>query len=192
MTIHETHRRRSGCTVWTPTFRERRGTPLEGITMVVTVLSSGCPVHTLVQACGWDERMVADGRDRAGKQCHQVHEARGEQGHRDVVPVQADRRRVKGRTMRAWMGLAMMGSTRRWVAGTVSVSRDTGVATVFLYLLTTWELQITQASHHTDVQAGIDRAFQATRQLLQATQTTISAEAEEYFKRVQIPRVQQE
>jgi len=60
------------------------------------------------------------------------------------------------------------------------------------YLLTTWELQITHASHHTDVQAGIDLAFQATRQLLQATQTTISAETEEYFKRVQIPRVQQE
>lgn len=59
------------------------------------------------------------------------------------------------------------------------------------FLLTNWELQITEASHHTDVQAGIDLALQATRQLLQATQTAVSAEAEEYFKRVQIPRAQQ-
>jgi hypothetical protein len=106
--------------------------PMERITMVLPVLSSDCPVYALVQACEWDERTVADGRDRAGKQCHQVHEARGEQGHRDLVPVQADERPVKGRPMRAWMGLAMMGSTRRWVAGTVSVSRDTGVARAWL------------------------------------------------------------
>jgi hypothetical protein len=59
------------------------------------------------------------------------------------------------------------------------------------YVLTTWELQITEASHHTDAQEGIDLALQATRQLLQATQSTISTEAEEYFKRVHIPRAQQ-
>jgi hypothetical protein len=59
------------------------------------------------------------------------------------------------------------------------------------YLLTTWELQMTEASYQTDAQEGINQAFQATRQLLQATQTTISAEAEEYFKRVHIPRAQQ-
>jgi hypothetical protein len=59
------------------------------------------------------------------------------------------------------------------------------------YLLTTWELQITEASHQTDAQKGIDQALQATRQLLDATHTTISAEAEEYFKRVHIPRTQQ-
>lgn len=59
------------------------------------------------------------------------------------------------------------------------------------YLLTTWEVQIAQASHHTDVQEGIDQAFQATKQLLDATRTTISAEAEEYFKQVHIPRAQQ-
>lgn len=59
------------------------------------------------------------------------------------------------------------------------------------YLLTTWELQITEASHQADVQKGIDQALQATRQLLDATHTAVSTEAEEYFKRVHIPRAQQ-
>lgn len=59
------------------------------------------------------------------------------------------------------------------------------------YLLTVWELQIAEASQHSDAQEGIDQACQATRQLIDATQTTVSTEAEEYFKRVQIPRVQQ-
>jgi len=139
MTIHEKHRRRSRCTVWTQTVSERRGPlfeglrkPLELITMVVTVRSSGCPVQAIVQAFGLDERTVADGRDRAGTHGHQLHEAMVEQGQRDLVPVQADEIRVKGRTMSAWMGVAMMGSTRRWLAGTVRVSRDTGLARAWL------------------------------------------------------------
>jgi hypothetical protein len=36
----------------------------------------------------------------------------------------ADEIRVKGRKMIAWMGLAMMVSTRLWVAGTISLTRD--------------------------------------------------------------------
>ncbi len=59
------------------------------------------------------------------------------------------------------------------------------------YLLTTWELQMTEARHQEDVQKGIDIALQATKQLIDTTQTMTSAEAEEYFKRVQIPRTQQ-
>lgn len=42
--------------------------------------------------------------------------------------VQADEIRVKGRTMIAWMGLAMMVSTRLWLAGTVRVNRDKRLA----------------------------------------------------------------
>jgi IS1 family transposase len=42
--------------------------------------------------------------------------------------VQADEIRVKGRQMVAWMGLAMMVSTRLWVAGVVSRTRDTSLA----------------------------------------------------------------
>lgn len=59
------------------------------------------------------------------------------------------------------------------------------------YLLTIWELQIAEARHQVDVQKGIDIALQATKQLINTTRTTTSAQAEEYFKRVQIPRTQQ-
>ncbi len=58
----------------------------------------------------------------------QVHQALIETGKLDLVHVQADEIRVKGRNLIAWMGLAMMVSTRLWLAGTVSVSRDKGLA----------------------------------------------------------------
>ena len=106
--------------------------PIELITMVVILLSYGCPVQAIVQAFGLDERTVADWRDRAGKHCQQIHEAIVEQGQLDLVHVQADEIRVKGRKMVAWMGLAMMISTRLWLAGTVSLSRDKDLADALL------------------------------------------------------------
>jgi len=106
--------------------------PIDLITIVVILLSYGCPVQAIVQAFGLDERTVAQWRDRAGKHCQRVHAAIVEQGKLDLVHVQADELRVKGRKMIAWMGLAMMVSTRLWVAGTVSLSRDKGLADALL------------------------------------------------------------
>ncbi len=102
--------------------------PMEIIVIVVTLLSYGCPVQAIVHAFHLDERTVASWRDRAGVHCEQVHHALIETGKLDLVHVQADEIRVKGRTMIAWMGLAMMVSTRLWLAGTVSVSRDKALA----------------------------------------------------------------
>ena len=102
--------------------------PTEVIVTVVTLLAYGCPVQAIVHAFGLDERTVASWRDRAGKQCEQVHQALVEQGKLDLVHVQADEIRVKGRQMIAWMGLALMVSTRLWLAGTVSLTRDTALA----------------------------------------------------------------
>jgi hypothetical protein len=102
--------------------------PMELIVIVVTLLSSGCPVQAIVHAFGLDERTVASWRDRAGAHCEQIHHALIETGKLDLVHVQADEIRVKGRKMIAWMGLAMMVSTRLWLAGTVSVTRDKGLA----------------------------------------------------------------
>jgi hypothetical protein len=91
---------------------EGRRKPTEVIVIVVTLLSYGCPVQAIVHAFDLDERTVADWRDRAGKHCKQVHEALVQQEHLDLVHVQADEIRVKGRQMVVWMGLAMMVSTR--------------------------------------------------------------------------------
>jgi IS1 family transposase len=98
------------------------------IVIVVTLLAFGCPVQAIVQAYGLDERTVASWRDRAGKQCQRVHQAIVEQGQLDLVHVQADEIRVKARAMVAWMGLAMMVSTRLWVGGVVSCTRDRQLA----------------------------------------------------------------
>ena len=102
--------------------------PMELIVIVVTLLAYGCPVQAIVHAFGLDERTVANWRDRAGQHCEQVHQALVEQGQLDLVHVQADEIRVKGRKLIVWMGLALMVSTRLWVAGVVSPRRDTQLA----------------------------------------------------------------
>jgi IS1 family transposase len=102
--------------------------PTELIIIVVTLLAYGCPIQAIVHAFELDERTVASWRDRAGKHCCQVHTAIVQQEQLDLIHVQADEIRVKGRQMVAWMGLAMMVSTRLWVAGVVSRTRDTSLA----------------------------------------------------------------
>ena len=102
--------------------------PVEMIVIMVTLLAYGCPVQAIVHAFGLDERNVASWRDRAGQHCERLHQALVEQGQLDLVQVQADEIRVKGQRMIVWMGLAMMVSTRLWLAGTVSVTRDRQLA----------------------------------------------------------------
>ena len=133
--IHGYHPQRYRCQTCQKTFSARRGTMMEGlrkptdvIVIVVTLLAYGCPIQAIVHAFGVDERTVASWRDRAGKQCQNVHQDLIEQGRLDLVHVQADEIRVKGRSMIAWMGLTMMVSTRLWLGGVVSLTRDSVLA----------------------------------------------------------------
>src|SRR6266496_3183029 len=135
ITIHDRKRQRYRCKRCKQTFSARRGTMFEGlrtatdlVVIVVTLLAFGCPVQAIVQAYGLDERTVASWRDRAGKQCQRVDQAMVEQGQVDLVHVQADEIRVKARGMVAWMGLAIMVSTRLWLVGIVSRTRDSSLA----------------------------------------------------------------
>src|SRR5258707_1594681 len=100
--IHDRKRQRYRCKTCGRTFSARRGTMLEGlrkpselIVIVVTLLAYGCPVQAIVKAFELDERTVASWRDRAGKHCKQIHEARVHQGQLDLIHVQADEIRVK-------------------------------------------------------------------------------------------------
>ena len=102
--------------------------PTDLIVIVITLVAYGCPVQAIVHAFGLDERTVASWRERAGQYCEQVHQALVEQGQLDLVHVQADEIRVKGCKMTVRMGLALMVSTRLWLAGTVSLTRDTALA----------------------------------------------------------------
>lgn len=133
--IHCHKRQRYRCRTCGQTFSARRGTLFEGlrsptelVVIVVTLLAFGCPVQAMVQAYGLDERTVASWRDRAGAQCQRVHQAIVVQAGLDLLHVQADEIRVKARSLVAWMGLAMMVSTRLWLGGVVSQTRDMQLA----------------------------------------------------------------
>ncbi len=133
--IHDRKRQRYRCKVCKKTFSARRGTMFEGlrkpvdlIVIVVTLLTYGCPVQAIVHAFGLDERTVAGWRDRAGMHCQKVHEEMVEREELDLMHVQAAEIRVKGCKMIAWMGLAMMVSTRLWLGGVVQMSRDRSLA----------------------------------------------------------------
>lgn len=140
--IHCRKRQRYRCRTCGQTFSARRGTLFEGlrsptdlIVIVVTLLAFGCPVQAIVQAYGLDERTVASWRDRAGHQCQRVHQAIVAQAGLALLHVQADEIRVKARSMVVWMGLAMMVSTRLWLGGVVSQTRDTQLADRLLLLV---------------------------------------------------------
>jgi IS1 family transposase len=133
--VHDRKRERYRCKICKRTFSAKRGTMFEGlrkpvelIVIVVTLLSYGCPIQAIVHAFGLDERTVADWRDRAGSHCESVHQEMVEQGRLDLMHVQADEIRVKGCKMIAWMGLAMMVSTRLWLGGVVQCSRNRSLA----------------------------------------------------------------
>ncbi len=133
--LHSYRPERSRCQRCKKTFSARRGSMFEGlrtatdvVVIVVTLLAFGCPVQAIVQAYGLDERTVASWRDRAGRQCQRVHQAIVEQGQLDLIHVQADEIRVKARGIVAWMGLAMMVSTRLWLGGVGSRPRDSHLA----------------------------------------------------------------
>jgi hypothetical protein len=97
------------------------------IVVVVTFMASGRPVHAIAHAFRLDERTVARWRDRAGQHGETLHHVLVEQGNLDLVPVHTDDMRMKGRTMRVWMGRAMI-STRVWLAGTVRMMREKTLA----------------------------------------------------------------
>jgi transposase-like protein/IS1 family transposase len=133
--IHDRKRQRYRCRTCGQTFSATRGTmmhglrkPYELIVIVITLLSYGCPLQAIVHAFGLDERTVSAWRDRAGSHCMRVHQHIVENANLDLVHVQADEMCVKGRRLRAWMGLAMTVSTRLWVAGVVRRTRDRRLA----------------------------------------------------------------
>lgn len=104
-------------TVWS-----RRRPSAETVVSVVTWLAQGCPVQAIVAACGCDERTVAAGWARAGRQGQAVHADLVEHP-RDVGPGQAEASRVKTPGRIGWMALALMVKPRVWLGGEVRAQR---------------------------------------------------------------------
>jgi transposase-like protein/IS1 family transposase len=128
--IHSRKDKRFLCTACHKTFSATKGTAFyrlrtatETVTLVVTLLAHGCPPQAIVAAFGFDERTVASWMARGGVQGQAVQEHLVEQP-RDLGQVQADELRVKKQGGIVWMALAMMISTRLWLAGEVSEHRD--------------------------------------------------------------------
>ena len=128
--IHSPKDQRFICTECHKTFSATKGTPLyrlrtsaETVTRVVTLMAHGCPVQAIVVACGTDERTVAAWWQRAGVQGHAV-QAHGVEPPWPLGQVHADAIRVKKPGGVVWMALAMMVSTRLWLASAVSEQRD--------------------------------------------------------------------
>jgi transposase-like protein len=128
--IHSRKERRFLCAVCHKTFSVTQGTALyrlrtsaETVSLVVTLLAHGCPPQAIVAAFGFDERTVARWLGRGGSQGQAVQQHLVEQP-RGRGQVQADEIRVKRPGGLVWMALAMMVSTRLWLAGEVSEQRD--------------------------------------------------------------------
>ena len=129
--IHQKSRPRYKCKTCERTFSARTGTALEGIRKseedfikVTTLLAYGTPTQAIVHAFKLDERTVADWRERAGIHCELVHKEKVERGMLDLIHVQADEIWVKMKGTVIWVALAIMVSTRLWIAGEVSKKRD--------------------------------------------------------------------
>lgn len=133
--IHSRKDKRYLCTVCKKTFSQTKGTPFyrlrheeEFFVMVVTLLAFGCPVQAIVAALDLDERTVSDWQHRAAIQSKQVHEHLVEKP-KDLREVQCDELRVKMQAGVVWVATAIWTSTRLFLGGEVSTSRDSWLIT---------------------------------------------------------------
>jgi transposase-like protein len=102
----------------------RLRTAADLVTVVLTLLSHGCPPQAIVAAFGLDERTVAGWLARAGSHCQQVHEHLVQRGEVELQHVQADELWVKLVGQRVWMALALAVPARLWLGGAISPQRD--------------------------------------------------------------------
>jgi len=128
---HSQKEQRCRCDVCGQTFRVTKNsifyrlrTSPDIVMLVITLLAYGCPLQAIVKAFGFDERTVKNWWQRAGQQCEAVHQHMIEEAQLDLQQAQADEIKVKAWGRSLWLGLSMMVSTRLWLGGVVSQSRD--------------------------------------------------------------------
>jgi transposase-like protein len=130
------------CTSCGQTFAATKGTPFyrlrtaaDVVTLVLTLLSHGCPLQAIVAAVGFDERSVAAWLSRAGQHCQQVHQHLVQQGQVDLQHVQADELWVKLGGRRVWMAMALAVPSRLWLGGVISPHRDLPLLTTLIQMV---------------------------------------------------------
>jgi len=129
--IHRQKTRRYRCKTCGDTFSATTGTPYDRLhqdawlmTVVLILLTHGCPPQAIVAACGLDERTVRAWLHRAGAHCAAVPGHLVEAGQVEGGQVQADEIRVKVRGGVVWQAMAVDVFSRLWLGGVVSRTRD--------------------------------------------------------------------
>ena len=147
ITIHSQQEGRYKWETCDKTFSATTGTAVYGVkkatdqfVLVVTLLAYGCPPQAIVAAFGLDERTVKAWFRRAGNHCQRVHEHYREQSAFDLGQVQADEIKVKTQGGSVWMALALMVSTRLWLAGAVGTKRDKSLVAEVAGQIRQWAL----------------------------------------------------
>lgn len=139
--VHSQKEQRYHCRVCDKTFGARTGTLFHRrrtdaalITVVITLVSWGCPLVALEHAFGLQPQTVRDWLEAAGVHAEAVHHALVVQP-RDLGQVQADEVRVKTQCGIVWMAMALMVSTRLWLGGVISTRRDHALITRLVQLI---------------------------------------------------------
>jgi transposase-like protein len=139
ITIHSQKERRYRCTMCGKTFAATTGTPfyrlhlaVDLLTIVVTLLTHGCPTQAIVAAFGLDERTVASWLRRAGQHAQQLHQHLVQHGQVDLQHVQADELWVKLVGRKVWQAMAMAVPSRLWLGGVISAHRDQHLITALV------------------------------------------------------------
>src|SRR5256886_4634234 len=132
--VHSHAEQRYRCQTCGHTFAATTGTPFyrvhtaaDVVTIVLTLLCHGCPIHAVVAAFGLDERTVAAWVTRAGRHCQQVHQHVVQQGQVDLQHVQADELWVKLVGRRVWLAMALAVPSRLWLGRCVGSPRGQGL-----------------------------------------------------------------
>ena len=139
--VHSRKERRYCCRVCAKTFGARTGTIFHRrrtdealITVVIILVSWGCPLVALEHAFGLQPQTIREWLEAAGRHAEAVHQEQVVQP-RDLGQVQADEVRVKTQCGIIWLAMAMMVSTRLWLGGVISTRRDQALITRLVQLV---------------------------------------------------------
>jgi len=132
--IHSHSERRFICHGCGKTFSETKGTPLFNlkypiwfVSLVLTLVTYGCPVKAIVAAFFVDEWTVMDWLLKAGKHGKAIQEQTVCDGNVELEQVQADELCVTAQGGKVWMATAMVVKSRLFLGGVVSKCRDTAL-----------------------------------------------------------------
>ena len=151
--VHSHAERRFRCTTCGKTFAASKNTPfyrlhkpLDLATVVLTLLTHGCPLQAIVAAYGLDERTVAAWQQRAGQHAQRFHQRHVQQGRVDAQHVQADAWYAKVVGGKLWMALALAVPSRLWLGGVLSKRRDhrliTSLVVIVRSCLRRWVIRV--------------------------------------------------